>query len=289
MLTGILNGIDTDAWDPETDPYIAKYYNATRLPVKLENKRALQEKLGLAVDEAVPLVGLIGRFTRSEGLRSGPGVRGRAGAHARCSWPSWARATRACRKDSSSSRARYPGKVGVHVGYDESMAHQIEAGADIFLMPSRFEPCGLNQMYSQRYGTPVVAHATGGLVDSIVDCTPETIADKTATRVPVLVNDAAGAAGGRNPCRARIRRQEALAPAAEERHGQGFQLGGERCAVCRALRFAGLPARAYCSTPEPQRRRGAENGRRGKRIQTSPIALNPTGFLCASAPLRFKA
>ena len=74
-----------------------------------------------------------------------------------------------------------PGRVGVQVGYDESLAHQIEAGADIFLMPSRFEPCGLNQMYSQRYGTPPVVHATGGLVDSVVDCTPETVADKTAS------------------------------------------------------------------------------------------------------------
>jgi starch synthase len=71
--------------------------------------------------------------------------------------------------------------VGVQIGYDESLAHQIEAGADIFLMPSRFEPCGLNQMYSQRYGTPPVAHATGGLVDSIVDATPGAIAAKTAT------------------------------------------------------------------------------------------------------------
>jgi len=69
----------------------------------------------------------------------------------------------------------------VQIGYDESLAHQIEAGVDIFLMPSRFEPCGLNQMYSQRYGTPPVVHATGGLVDSVVDCTRENVANKTAT------------------------------------------------------------------------------------------------------------
>jgi starch synthase len=67
------------------------------------------------------------------------------------------------------------------LGYDESLAHQIEAGADLFLMPSRFEPCGLNQMYSQRYGTPPLVHATGGLLDSVVDTTPETLANKTAT------------------------------------------------------------------------------------------------------------
>jgi starch synthase len=180
VLTGILNGIDTDAWDPESDPYIAKYYNAVRLPVKLENKKALQERLGLAAEEAVPLVGLIGRFTDQKGfdlvldaaasLLRIPvqlAVLGSGDADLQEGFQQLARA--------------HHGRVGVHVGYDESMAHQIEAGADIFLMPSRFEPCGLNQMYSQRYGTPVVAHATGGLVDSIVDCTPDTIASKTAT------------------------------------------------------------------------------------------------------------
>jgi starch synthase len=75
----------------------------------------------------------------------------------------------------------HPGRVAVQVGYDEGLAHQIEAGADIFLMPSRFEPCGLNQMYSQRYGTIPVVHDTGGLHDSVVDVTAETSAEKTAT------------------------------------------------------------------------------------------------------------
>jgi starch synthase len=75
-----------------------------------------------------------------------------------------------------------PGRIAVQIGYDEGLAHQIEAGADIFLMPSRFEPCGLNQMYSQRYGTPVVAHATGGLVDSVIDYDPHVSgSSKTAT------------------------------------------------------------------------------------------------------------
>jgi starch synthase len=180
VLTGILNGIDTDAWDPETDPYIAKYYNASRLPAKLENKRALQERLALSVDDTVPLVGVVGRFTDQKGLDlvldcaasliglpAQLAVLGSGDPELQEGFQQLAR--------------RYAGQVGVQVGYDESLAHQIEAGADIFLMPSRFEPCGLNQMYSQRYGTPVVAHATGGLVDSIVDCTPETIAAKTAT------------------------------------------------------------------------------------------------------------
>jgi starch synthase len=76
---------------------------------------------------------------------------------------------------------QWPQRVSVAIGYDESLAHLIEAGADMFLMPSRFEPCGLNQMYSQRYGTPPVARATGGLADTIVDCNRATLADGSAT------------------------------------------------------------------------------------------------------------
>jgi len=179
-LSGILNGIDTDAWDPETDPYIAKYYNASRLPAKLENKRALQERLGLTVDDAIPLLGFVGRFTEQKGvdliLECAATLVGLPAQLAVLG------SGEAALQDGFQQLARtHAGKVGVQVGYDESLAHQIEAGADIFLMPSRFEPCGLNQMYSQRYGTPVVAHATGGLVDSIVDCTPEAVAAKTAT------------------------------------------------------------------------------------------------------------
>ena len=76
---------------------------------------------------------------------------------------------------------RHPGKIAMHIGFDEGLSHQIEAGCDIFLMPSRFEPSGLNQMYSQRYGTPPVVHATGGLRDSVIDCTPATLKDRTAS------------------------------------------------------------------------------------------------------------
>jgi starch synthase len=179
-LTGILNGIDTDAWDPESDPYIAKYYNASRLPVKLENKRALQTRMKLEAGDEVPLIGCIGRFTPQKGfdlvltcandllaLPAQLAVLGSGDSALQEAFQQLAR--------------RHPRRVGVQVGYDESLAHQIEAGADIFLMPSRFEPCGLNQMYSQRYGTPPVVHATGGLVDSVTDTTKETAAAKTAT------------------------------------------------------------------------------------------------------------
>jgi starch synthase len=178
-LTGILNGIDTDAWDPETDPYIARYYNAVRLPAKQENKQALQQRMGLTVDPKVPLLGNIGRMTEQKGvdlliqvaaeilkLPAQIAVLGSGDAELQDAFVRLARAN--------------PGRLAVQVGYDEGLAHQIEAGADAFLMPSRFEPCGLNQMYSQRYGTPPVVHDTGGLHDSVVDTTPDTLAERTA-------------------------------------------------------------------------------------------------------------
>jgi len=179
-LTGILNGIDTDAWDPESDPYIAKYYNASRLPVKLENKRALQERMLVERDDDIPLVGMVGRFTPQKGLDLVHECAGDIiGAPAQLVILGSGDASL---QESFQQLARSePSRIAVQIGYDESLAHQIEAGADIFLMPSRFEPCGLNQMYSQRYGTPPLVHATGGLVDSVVDCSPPTIANKTAS------------------------------------------------------------------------------------------------------------
>jgi starch synthase len=181
VLTGILNGIDTDSWDPESDPYIAKYYNASRLPVKIENKRALQQRMGLEANDEIPVLGTIGRMTYQKGLDlvletaaeliSHPAQLAVLGSGEQWQQEAFQQLAKA-----------NPGRIAVQIGYDEGLAHQIEAGADIFLMPSRFEPCGLNQMYSQRYGTPVVAHATGGLADSVIDYNPHVSgSSKTAT------------------------------------------------------------------------------------------------------------
>jgi starch synthase len=179
-LTGILNGIDVDAWDPETDPYIARYYNAVRLPAKLENKRALQARLGLEPNDQIPLLASIGRLAYQKGFDLIEEI-----APALLELPAQLAilgSGDAALQDALQALSKaHPGEAGVFIGYDESMAHLIEAGADIFLMPSRFEPCGLNQMYSQRYGTPPVVHDTGGLHDSVVDCNAATLSDKTAT------------------------------------------------------------------------------------------------------------
>ncbi len=180
VLSGILNGIDVDAWDPDNDPYIERYYNASRLAHKEDNRRALRTRMGLADVQELPLFAAIGRLTEQKGqdvlaeivpeLVALPAQFALLGS-----------GDETLQSQFQALAERYPGQVAVHIGFDEGLSHQIEAGADIFVMPSRYEPCGLNQMYSQRYGTPPVVHATGGLCDSVVDVTPQTLAAKTAS------------------------------------------------------------------------------------------------------------
>lgn len=167
-LSGILNGIDTDAWNPGTDPYLVQRYNRRTLVAKTRNKLALQEQLGLQQDATTPLLGFVGRLVEQKGidwlLEVLPTVLAQnvqlalLGSGA----PQYESALRQLARD-------YPTAVSINVGYSEALAHRIEAGADLFLMPSRFEPCGLNQMYSLRYGTLPVVHRVGGLADTVVD------------------------------------------------------------------------------------------------------------------------
>ena len=167
-LSGIANGVDTESWDPQRDPRIAQRYGPYTLERKSANKEALQRRLGLAFDAGRLLLGVVCRFTEQKGidlliaaadeLLALPAQLAVLGTGER----SYEAALRALAE-------RYPGSAAVAVGFDEDLAHLVEAGADVFLMPSRFEPCGLNQMYSQRYGTPPVARATGGLMDTVSD------------------------------------------------------------------------------------------------------------------------
>jgi starch synthase len=167
-LYGILNGIDTAIWDPAGDALIAAPYDAATLDAKRANKAALQRRMQLRVDEGVPLLGMVGRLTHQKGIDLVL-----AAAEDLAGLPAQlvvlGKGDRAHEHALAALAARHPGNVAVAAGFNEELAHLIEAGADLFLMPSRFEPCGLNQMYSQRYGTPPVAHATGGLSDTIAD------------------------------------------------------------------------------------------------------------------------
>ena len=168
VLSGIANGIDAEIWDPQRDARIAQRYGPYTLERKAANKEALQRRLGLAVDPGLPLLGTVCRFTEQKGIdliaAAGDEIVGLPAQLAVLGTGE--------RRYEEALRAlaeRHGGAAAVVVAFDEDLAHLVEAGADFFLMPSRFEPCGLNQMYSQRYGTPPVARATGGLIDTVAD------------------------------------------------------------------------------------------------------------------------
>ena len=168
VLSGILNGIDTGVWDPANDARIAQRYDSRTLERKAANKLALQRRLDLEPRASVPLVGAVSRLTHQKGADLLA-----AAADALVALPAQlavvGKGERALEHALAAAAARHPGKIAVQVAFDEDLAHAVEAGADLFAMPSRFEPCGLNQMYSQRYGTPPVVRATGGLVDTVQD------------------------------------------------------------------------------------------------------------------------
>lgn len=180
-LTGILNGIDPQEWSPSVDPHLPARYDIESLESgKPTCKRALQERVQLPVRADVPLLGMVSRMSWQKGFDL-IGV---------CASRLLERDVQIvflgngqpeyedlCRHLASA----HPNKVRAVIGYDEGLAHLIEAGSDMFLMPSKFEPCGLNQMYSMAYGTPPVVRETGGLADSVVGATPETLNDGTAT------------------------------------------------------------------------------------------------------------
>jgi starch synthase len=164
---GILNGIDANYWNPEQDPLITQAYHSFDLEGKAKNKRALQEQSGLRISEETPLFGFVGRLSEQKGLDivaqaieelmnydvqfvfQGVGEE-------RYEWVL------------RNFQRRFPQKIAAHIKFDEPLAHQIYAGSDIFLMPSTYEPCGLSQMISFRYGTMPLVHHTGGLIDTVM-------------------------------------------------------------------------------------------------------------------------
>jgi starch synthase len=179
-LTGILNGIDIKEWNPGTDPFLAQTYNRRTLTNKAVNKTALQTNLGLQTDPEVLLIGFVGRLVEQKGVDILlDGLEKILGLPLQLALlgSGQARFETALLKTAE----QHPDRVAVKIGYSESLAHQIEAGADVFLMPSRFEPCGLNQLYSMRYGTPPVVRSVGGLADTVTDTNAANLAAKAAT------------------------------------------------------------------------------------------------------------
>ena len=167
-LTGILNGIDTHVWNPKSDSLIEHRYGPIDISSKHANKLALQDRSGLAVRERAMLFGVVSRLTSQKGidlvLGAIDGIVARGGQLVVLG-----QGEPVLHEALSAAAQRHPREVVVRFGFDEQLAHRIEAGIDCFLMPSRFEPCGLNQMYSQAYGTPPIVSPVGGLKDSVID------------------------------------------------------------------------------------------------------------------------
>lgn len=181
-LTGILNGIDDTEWNPARDACISRPYSLRRLGNKITNKLALQRELGLPPDAATPLIGMIGRLVQQKGidlvLDALPAL-----MHRPLQLVLLGSGESGYEDALRQHVTRFADRFAVRIGYDEGLAHRIEAGSDMFLMPSRFEPCGLNQLYSQRYGTVPIVRRVGGLADTVVDATDENIINDKATGI----------------------------------------------------------------------------------------------------------
>lgn len=166
-LRGILNGVDYDIWNPETDRHIARNYSATDLAGKAVCKKDLQRSMGLPDDENAPVVAMVTRLAWQKGFDIVESVIESFVTRHGMQMVFLGEGEARYEKRLQALRDRYPDRIGVFIGFNEPLAHKIEAGADLFVMSSRYEPCGLNQIYSLRYGTLPVVRATGGLDDTI--------------------------------------------------------------------------------------------------------------------------
>lgn len=165
---GIVNGVDYTVWNPETDPTIPYNYSLKNMSGKLKNKKALLEKLSMPFSSEVPLIGLVSRLVAQKGFDIIGDVLGDL-MKLNAQFVILGSGSPEYEQMFQIAANSYPNKIGVYFGYNEELAHQIEAGADIFLMPSHYEPCGLNQIYSLKYGTVPVVRKTGGLADTVQD------------------------------------------------------------------------------------------------------------------------
>ncbi|HWA99201.1 MAG TPA: glycogen synthase GlgA, partial [Pirellulales bacterium] len=182
VLTGIINGVDYSIWNPATDPHIAQQYDVNTFSEgKAVCKAALQRDFGLPTESGVPLFGFVGRLAEQKGIDLVVSVMQDWLRNSPAQWVILGTGDPRFHQLLTTMADRYPQKVSVRLTYSDMLAHRVEAGADLFLMPSRFEPCGLNQLYSLKYGTVPLVRATGGLADTVTDVTRETLEAGTAT------------------------------------------------------------------------------------------------------------
>ena len=173
-VLGILNGVDYDVWDPRRDRYLPIHFDATSLEKKAQLKRAFAARLDLTAAERTPLLGIVTRMTVQKGLELLFDALPDTLATRDLAFVALGSGDPHYERYFSQLQQQFPGRVVYHRGYDDELAHWIEAGCDMFVMPSLYEPCGLNQMYSLRYGTVPIVRRTGGLADSVELYDPDT-------------------------------------------------------------------------------------------------------------------
>jgi starch synthase len=178
---GILNGIDTGEWNPATDPHLAANYTAGKLAARKRNKRAVEQEFGLDRSDG-PLFVVVSRLTWQKGmdvlvsvLDHLVGIGGRLAL--------LGSGDAEIEQAFQAAAARHPGRIGVKLGYDEGLSHRLQGGGDAILIPSRFEPCGLTQLYGLAYGCVPVVSRTGGLADTVIDANPAALAARVATGI----------------------------------------------------------------------------------------------------------
>jgi starch synthase len=179
-VSGILNGVDGGIWNPSADTLVAAPYSSSAMVGKVKCKTALQKALGLNADAKAPLLGIVSRLTEQKGLDlvlASVHAMLEAGAQLAVQGSGDA----ALEAAFSAAALAHPGRVAVRLGYDEAFAHQMMAGCDVMMVPSRFEPCGLTQLYALRYGTVPLVRNVGGLADTVVDATDENLQRDAAT------------------------------------------------------------------------------------------------------------
>jgi starch synthase len=181
-LFGIMNGVDYREWNPETDRYLNgnNYGIGTFAQGKAACKADLQREVGLPQVPDQPLIAMIGRLADQKGFDLVANLIPQWVPNSTAQWVILGTGEPHYHQLFTDLAKQYPDKIAVRLGFSDELAHRIEASADIFLMPSRYEPCGLNQLYSLKYGTVPVVHATGGLADSITNTTDATLAAGTA-------------------------------------------------------------------------------------------------------------
>ncbi|SAL21801.1 glycogen synthase [Caballeronia peredens] len=236
-ITGILNGVDYSIWSPSVDDAIAAKYTAAKPSGKSKCKAALQERMGLARDDDALLFGVVSRLTEQKGLdlllSVVPDIVQRGGQLVVLGTGDPALET-----GMKNAAAAHPGAVAVELGFDETLSHSIIAGSDIVMVPSRFEPCGLTQLYALAYGSLPLVHRVGGLADTVVDCSLENLADELATGFDFNVFDRAAIVGA-------IRRAFALKARRTEwktvvKRAMGQNFGWETAALRYAEVYQGL-------------------------------------------------